>query len=60
MPAANQTTGREITPAAELALSCVAEALGKIRFGDIRLTIHEGRLVQVDVTEKTRFSNNGS
>ncbi|MFN7398421.1 MAG: YezD family protein [Sandaracinobacter sp.] len=30
-------------------------ALDRIRFGDIRLTIYEGRLVQVDVTERTRL-----
>jgi hypothetical protein len=34
----------------------VAEALARLRFGDIRLTIHEGRLVQVDVTERTRMA----
>lgn len=33
----------------------VAEALARLRFGDIRLTIHDGKLVQVDVTEKTRL-----
>lgn len=38
------------------ALAHVVEALGRLRFGDIRLTVHEGRLVQVDVTERTRFS----
>jgi hypothetical protein len=37
-------------------LALVAQALGRIRFGDIRLTIHEGRLVQVDVTERTRLT----
>lgn len=42
----------------EAALAVVAEALGRIRFGDIRLTVHEGRLVQIDVTEKTRLPQN--
>ncbi len=41
----------------EAALSVVSEALGRMRYGDIRLTVHEGRLVQVDVTEKTRLQN---
>ena len=36
-------------------LELVAQALGRIRFGDIRLTIHEGRLVQIDITERTRL-----
>lgn len=34
----------------------VADAIAKLRFGDIRLTIHDGKLVQVDVTEKTRLT----
>lgn len=37
------------------ALAAVTEALARIRYGDIRITIHDGRLVQLDVTEKTRF-----
>ncbi len=44
-------------PDADAGLALVVEALGRIRFGDIRLTIHEGRLVQVDVTEKNRISH---
>jgi hypothetical protein len=42
--------------AAEAALAHIAEALARVGFGEIRLTIHEGRLVQIDVTERTRFS----
>lgn len=37
-------------------LALVASALDRIRFGDIRLTIHEGRLVQIDITERTRLA----
>lgn len=32
-------------------------ALGSLRFGQVALTVHEGRVVQIDVTEKTRFSS---
>lgn len=35
----------------------VLDALAKLKFGSIQLTVHEGRLVQVDVTERKRFSN---
>ncbi len=35
----------------------VLDALAKLRFGAIQLTVHEGKLVQVDVTERKRFSN---
>lgn len=34
----------------------VREALGNIRFGGIQLTVHEGKLVQIEVTEKRRFT----
>lgn len=44
-----------LRPAEQQALSAITEALSRIRYGDIRLTIHDGRLVQLDVTEKTRF-----
>jgi hypothetical protein len=35
----------------------VLDALAKLRFGAIQLTVHEGKLVQVDVTERKRFTN---
>jgi hypothetical protein len=38
------------------ALAAVAEALGKLRFGAVHLTVHEGRVVQLDVTERQRFT----
>ena len=34
----------------------VLDALAKLRFGAIQLTVHEGKLVQVDVTERKRFT----
>ena len=33
----------------------VLDALNRLKFGAIQLTVHEGKLVQVDVTERTRF-----
>jgi hypothetical protein len=33
----------------------VLDALAKLRFGAIQLTVHEGKLVQVDITERKRF-----
>ena len=35
-------------------LRIVAEALERLRFGVIQLTIHDGKLMQVDVTERRR------
>lgn len=39
------------------AIQTVLEALDKLKFGAIQLTVHEGRLVQVDVTERHRYPN---
>lgn len=38
-------------------IRAVLDALAKLKFGAIQLTVHEGKLVQVDVTERKRFSN---
>lgn len=37
------------------AIEIIRQSLARIRFGAIQLTVHEGKLVQVDVTEKRRF-----
>jgi hypothetical protein len=37
-------------------LRLIAEALEKLRYGVIQLTVHDGKLMQVDVTERRRFS----
>lgn len=36
-------------------LEIIRQSLARIRFGAIQLTVHEGKLVQVDITEKRRF-----
>jgi hypothetical protein len=38
------------------ALATVRESLDRLKFGAIVLTVHDGRLVQLEVTEKLRFS----
>lgn len=42
----------------EESLANVREALSGLRYGNVSLTIHEGRLVQIDVTEKKRLKPN--
>ena len=32
------------------------EALDSVRFGNVVLTVHDGRVVQLDITEKHRFA----
>lgn len=43
------------TPLNGDAIEIIRQSLARIRFGAIQLTVHEGKLVQVDVTEKRRF-----
>ncbi|WP_159978878.1 MULTISPECIES: YezD family protein [unclassified Novosphingobium] len=45
----------ETDPALEESLANVREALSGMKFGQIVLTVHEGRLMQIDVTQKRRF-----
>lgn len=39
----------------EESIISVREALSGLRYGNVSLTVHEGRVVQIDVTEKKRF-----
>ncbi|HQS98172.1 MAG: hypothetical protein B7X90_02690 [Novosphingobium sp. 17-62-19] len=39
-------------------LASVREALTGLRYGAVQLTVHEGRVVQIDVTEKRRLKPN--
>lgn len=39
-------------------LSSVREALLGLKFGNISLTVHEGRVTQIDITEKKRLKAN--
>lgn len=36
-------------------LAALREAIDGLRFGVVQLTVHEGRIVQLDVTERRRF-----
>jgi hypothetical protein len=42
-------------PADDRAVEAVREALSRLRFGAIALTVHDGRVVQMEITEKRRF-----
>lgn len=42
--------------APEEALAAIRDCLQRIKFGSIAVTIHEGRVVQLDVTEKRRLA----
>lgn len=36
--------------------AAIDDAVDRMRFGTILLTIHDGRVVQLDVTERQRFA----
>ncbi len=56
MSLSKETVNNEPEPKRR-AIQTVLEALDKLKFGAIQLTVHEGRLVQVDVTERHRYPN---
>jgi hypothetical protein len=37
-------------------LQAVAEAVARLRYGVVQLTVHDGKVVQLDVTERQRFA----
>jgi hypothetical protein len=39
------------------ALALVSEALSRLRYGAILLTVHDGKVMQIDVTERKRLSD---
>lgn len=43
-------------PNQALTLAAVAEALSRLRYGAVHLTVHDGKVVQLDVTERQRFT----
>jgi hypothetical protein len=43
-------------PRAPLPLSAISDAISRLRYGAVTLTVHDGKLVQMDVTERQRFS----
>ena len=40
----------------EKSIANVREALTGLKYGNVSLTVHEGRVVQIDVTEKRRLT----
>lgn len=49
-------TGSATRAAIPEALAIVDEALSRLRYGTIQLTVHDGRVMQIDVTERKRLS----
>lgn len=47
----------ELRPDIAASVDKVRSVLEALRFGSITLTVHDARVVQIDVTEKTRLTN---
>jgi hypothetical protein len=56
MGATVERLGRDDHPELPEHLRVVVEALDRLRYGVIQLTVHDGKLMQVDVTERRRFT----
>lgn len=39
------------------ALAVVSDALSRLRYGAIQLTVHDGKVMQIDVTERKRLTD---
>lgn len=53
----NREAKAKIDPAriVELGIERVREALNGLHYGAVTITVHESRIVQIDITEKMRF-----
>ncbi len=51
-------TSRELGVAIDEGLDTIRDALAALSYGSLVLTVHEGRLVQIDVTQRKRFKIN--
>ena len=47
-----------VTHGSDDPLERVRRALEQMRYGAIGITVHEGRVVQIDITEKCRLTGN--
>lgn len=56
MTGGEQQQARPLTVPIEDSLNTIRQALAGLRFGAVLLTVHEGRVVQIDVTEKRRLT----
>jgi hypothetical protein len=46
------------TPVSEEILHELAQAIGQLRFGSVEITVHEGRVTQIERREKVRLNQN--
>ena len=56
MPRMDMLPSPAAEPPAERVLALIREQLDRIRFGSIALSIHDGRVVQLEIVEKKRLA----
>jgi hypothetical protein len=56
MPKENRPTGEPAGILPEV-LGVISDALARLRYGAIQLTVHDGRVMQIDVTERKRLAD---
>jgi len=49
-----------MTSEAQNWIEVIKEKLGGLRYGQILLTVHDGRIVQIEKTEKTRLESSST
>jgi hypothetical protein len=59
MPTPIQPVNHQEDPTNEPWLEVVRQKVTGIRFGSVQITVHEGRVTQVESLEKTRFATTG-
>lgn len=50
------TLSPKAAPDHEVAVEQISQALSGLRFGAISVVVHDGRVTQIDVTEKRRLT----
>ena len=55
IPLTDSFKAREDESSVQPVLDAVTAAIGRLRFGTVQLVVHEGKVVQLDVTDRTRF-----
>jgi hypothetical protein len=55
IPLTDGVKTRDDESSVQSVLDAVTEAIGRLRFGTVQLVVHEGKVVQLDVTDRTRF-----
>ena len=52
--ARTETALRPVAPVDD-AVRAIIDSINRVRFGSISITLHEGKVVQLDITEKRRL-----